>query len=302
MKLRCLIIPALIVVFSSSFVYSNGDISGELKKWHKVTITFDGPQTSETATPNPFLDYRLNVIFTQKVSGKSYLVPGYYAADGNAAHTSADNGNKWRVHFAPDEIGEWQYLVSFRNGKDIAVNENASAGESAGFMDGETGIFSIKATDKTGRDFRGKGMLQYVGKHHLKFAETGEYFLKCGADAPENLLAYKDFDGDFKTDGHKDQFIKTWEPHVKDWQLGDPSWQNGKGKGLIGAINYLASKGMNVFSFLTLNIIGDDQNVFPYTNYDERLRMDVSRLDQWEIIFEHGDKLGMYLHFKTSEA
>ena len=59
---------------------------------------------------------------------------------------------------------------------------------------------------------------------------------------------------------------------------------------------------MNVFSFLTLNIGGDDKNVFPYTTYNERLRMDVSRLDQWEIIFEHADKLGMYLHFKTLET
>jgi len=38
-------------------------ITGELKKWHKVTLTFTGPQTSENAEPNPFLDYRLNVTF-----------------------------------------------------------------------------------------------------------------------------------------------------------------------------------------------------------------------------------------------
>lgn len=180
--------------------------------------------------------------------------------------------------------------------------EDENAGQSAGFMDGRTGTFDIGPTDKTGRDLRSKGLLQYVGKHHLRFAETGEYFLKSGADAPENFLAYEDFDGDFKTDGHKDHFVKNWGPHIKDWKPGDPTWQRGKGKGIIGAVNYLASKGMNVFSFLTLNIIGDDQNVFPYTNYDERLRMDVSKLDQWEILFEHGTRLGMYLHFKTQEA
>ena len=302
MKVNRMILSALLVLLSSTPALSMGKITGELKKWHKVTITFEGPETSETADPNPFLDYRLNVTFSHQESGKSYLVPGYYAADGNAAETSAYSGDQWRVHFAPDAVGEWRYSVSFRKGNQIAVNEDAAAGESAGFMDGETGAFSIQLTDKTGRDLRGKGLLQYVGKHHLQFAETGDYFLKCGADAPENLLAYEDFDGDFKTDGHKDQYIKTWEPHVKDWNPGDPSWQDGKGKGLIGAINYLASKGMNVFSFLTLNIAGDDQNVFPYINYDERLRMDVSRLAQWEIVFEHADKLGMYLHFKTSEA
>jgi hypothetical protein len=279
-----------------------GQTSGELKKWHKVTLTFDGPETSESADPNPFLDYRLNVNFKHQGSGKSYLVPGYFAADGDAANTSADSGNKWRVHFAPGQVGAWKYSVSLRKGRNIAVSERKNAGQSAGYMDGQSGSFRIGPTDKTGRDFRGKGALQYVGKHHLRFAETGEYFLKCGADAPENFLAYTDFDGDFKTDGHKDELIKTWAPHIKDWRPGDPTWQNGKGKGIIGAVNYLASQGMNVFSFLTLNIGGDDRNVFLYTTYDERLRIDVSRLAQWEILFEHADKLGMYLHFKTMET
>ncbi|MHC4565215.1 MAG: DUF5060 domain-containing protein, partial [Planctomycetota bacterium] len=73
---------------------SAGQVSGELKKWHKVTVTFDGPQTSETAEPNPFLDYRLNVTFTHQGSGKSKVVPGHFAADGDAANTSADSGNK----------------------------------------------------------------------------------------------------------------------------------------------------------------------------------------------------------------
>ena len=89
---------------------------------------------------------------------------------------------------------------------------------------------------------------------------------------------------------------------LKDWTAGDPTWQQGKGKGLIGAINYLASKGMNAFSFLTLNIVGDDQNVFPYTSYEVYDRMDVSKLDQWEILLDHADKKGMFLHFKTSEV
>ncbi|MFC1637099.1 DUF5060 domain-containing protein, partial [Planctomycetota bacterium] len=176
---------ALVVgVFSQAAPASQ--ISGELKKWHKVTLTFDGPNTSETANPNPFLDYRLNVTFTHQGDGKSYCVPGYFAADGNAANTSAESGNKWRVHFAPDAVGIWKYRVSFRKGRNVAVAEDENAGQSAGFMDEQTGTFNIKPTDKSGRDFRSKGRLQYVGKHHLRFAETGEYFLKCGADAPEN--------------------------------------------------------------------------------------------------------------------
>ncbi len=84
--------------------------TGELKKWHKITLTFTGPETNETATPNPFTDYRLNVTF---VNGPSiYTVPGYFAADGDAANTSASSGDKWRVHFAPDKTGVWNYVVS----------------------------------------------------------------------------------------------------------------------------------------------------------------------------------------------
>ena len=277
-----------------------GRISGELKTWHKITITFDGPSTSETAEPNPFMDYRLTVTFSQ--GQMQYVVPGYYAADGQAAETGADAGNKWRVHFAPGAEGLWRYQVSFRAGNDIIADEDPQAGTSAGYMDGETGSFHVEPTDKEGRDNRAKGLLQYVGQRYLRFAGTGEYFLKAGADAPENFLAYRDFDGGFKTDGHKDDLIKDWAPHIRDWRPGDPTWQGGKGKGIIGAINYLASKGMNVFSFLPMNIAGDDRNVFPYLTYDERERLDCSRLDQWEIVFAHADTLGMYLHFKTQET
>ena len=67
---------------------SEGVISGELRMWHKITITWDGPDTDENAQPNPFLDYRLQCTFTGP-SGQTFVVPGYYAADGNAANTSA---------------------------------------------------------------------------------------------------------------------------------------------------------------------------------------------------------------------
>ncbi|MHC4399102.1 MAG: DUF5060 domain-containing protein [Planctomycetota bacterium] len=276
-----------------------GKVGGELKKWHKVTIDFSGPYTSETATPNPFSDYRLDVTFQ---SGEStYVVPGYFAADGNAANTSAASGNVWRVHFCPDKTGRWTYRASFKKGTNVAAR---GGGASAGHCDGATGSFEIQPTDKTGRDHRGKGRLEYVGRRYLRFAETGEHFLKCGADAPENFLAYEDFDNTPNNKG----FRKSWSPHVRDWHQGDPAWQNGKGKGIIGAINYLARvEGMNAFSFLTMNIEGDDRNVFPYVGDDRDgsghyTRFDCSKLDQWEVVFEHADTLGLYLHFKTQET
>ncbi|WP_299223604.1 Ig-like domain-containing protein [uncultured Aquimarina sp.] len=276
----------------------SASITGERKKWHKVTLTFNGPNTSETAGDNPFLNYRLNVTFTHQSGSPSYVVPGYYAADGNAGQTSASSGNKWRTHFAPDKTGTWNYSVSFRKGSNVAVNDGTNAGTAAGFMNGETGSFNINASDKSGRDFRSKGRLQYVGEHYLRFAETGKYMIKQGSDSPENLLAYSDFDNTPNAGNRR----KNYAPHIGDWDSGDPTWKSGKGKGLIGAVNYIASEGLNAMSFLTMNINGDDENVYPYVGSNQRTRMDVSKLAQWAIVIEHMQHNGIFAHFKTQET
>lgn len=274
------------------------EVTGELRTWHRVTLTFDGKESIESGALNPFTEYRLNVEFTN--GNSSYTVPGYFAADGNAGESGASKGNKWRVHFTPDQEGEWRYKVSFRMGEMVAISEKQKAGTPVLF-DGAKGSFQVKVSDKVAPDFRAKGRLQYVGKRYLRFAGNGEYFLKGGADAPEVLLAYRDFDGTYQHDG-SERFLKDWAPHVQDWQAGDPSWQGGKGKGLIGALNYLSSEGMNAFSFLTMNVTGDGKNVWPWTSHDERFRFDCSKLDQWEIVFAHAQSKGLYLHFKTQET
>ena len=161
--------------------------------------------------------------------------------------------------------------------------------------------FPSGPTDKSGRDLRASGRLQYVGKHYLRFAGTGRYFLKVGADAPETLLGYADFDGTVANKPAKVP-LKTWEPHVKDWRTGDPIWQGSRGKGLIGAVNYLSGKGCNAFSFLTYNAGGDGDNVWPFISRNDKLHYDCSKLDQWGIVFDHGTSRGMYLHFKMQET
>ncbi|MBN2314868.1 MAG: DUF5060 domain-containing protein, partial [Sedimentisphaerales bacterium] len=282
------------------------ELSGNLKKWHQVILTFDGPQTSEDAEPNPFRDYRLNVTFTK--GNKVYIVPGYYAANGNAAQTSAKKGNKWRVHFTPDEEGMWSFRSSFRSGSDIALSSDPAAGTPTPF-DGVNGRFEVDPTDKIGHDHRAKGLLRYVGDHYLRFTETGEYFLKGGADSPENFLAYADFDDTYDTSAdsgsYKDvgTFIHKYESHVRDWKTGDPTWKNGKGKGVIGALNYLASEGMNSVYFLTYNLDGGDgRDTWMWTSSNVRDRFDCSKLDQWEIVFSHMDRLGIMLHVVTQET
>jgi hypothetical protein len=284
-------------------------VSGELKQWHKVTLTLDGPQATETDTdPNPFTDYRMEVTFTHESGSPHYKVPGYFAADGTAAETSATSGNQWRAHLSPDKAGRWTYQVSFAKGRNVAVDDTVTGTAVAG-CDGTSGSFNVARTDRTGRDFRAKGRLTYVGKHHLQFAGTREYFLKAGADSPENLLAYADFDGtrSLKTVGTVRQGeantagLKTWSAHRPDWRPGDPTWQEGKGKALIGALNYLAGKGCNSFSFLPYNVGGDGNDVWPFTASDDKLRYDCSKLDQWSIVFDHATSLGLYLHFKLQE-
>ena len=157
----------------------NFRITGELRKWHKVTLAFDGPSVSENDAVNPFMNYRLDVLFSHTLTKKSYNVPGYFAADGNAAETSASSGNQWHCHFAPDEIGEWTFKASFTTGVDVATS--TVPGIPTAFH-GLTGVLNIANTNKSGRDLRGKGRLMHVGQHHLQFAETKEWFLKVGPD------------------------------------------------------------------------------------------------------------------------
>ena len=271
-------------------------VSGELRQWHKVTLTLDGPDASETAVdPNPFIDYRMTVTFVHESGSPRYAVPGYFAADGNAANTSAASGNKWRVHFSPDKTGRWTWRVSFVSGKNVAVE--SGAGQPVVPYDGRGGSIQVQASNKRAPDFRARGRLRYAGRHYLQFAGTGEYFLKAGPDAPETLLAYGDFDNTktLKT------AIHTYAPHVQDWQAGDPIWKDGKGKGLIGALNYLASRKMNSFSFLPYNAGGDGDNVWPFVERDDKFHYDVSKLDQWQIVFDHGQRKGLHLHFKLQE-
>jgi hypothetical protein len=284
-------------------------VSGELKTWHPVTITIEGPFVGESEEPNPFTDYRLNATF-EGPSG-TYSVPGYFAADGNAAETGAGEGTKWRVLFSPNAEGLWRYRVSFRTGDAVSLDPDPEAGNPVA-ADGVTGSFNVLPTDKKGRDFRGKGWLRYVGTRYLQFAGTEEWFLKAGTDSPENFLAYEDFDGtwDQAEGGNRvnDEdpvakgFLHAYSAHVVDWREGDPTWQTGKGKGIIGALNYLADKGMNSVYFLTMNVTGDGDDVWPWTKPDVHDRFDCSKLDQWERVFAHMTARGILMHVITQET
>ncbi|MEL7333017.1 MAG: Calx-beta domain-containing protein, partial [Cyanobacteria bacterium J06560_2] len=276
-------------------------VTGELKTWHKVTVDFVGDFYSETTGINPFRDLRLDVTFTNAATGEELVVPGYFAADGDAANTGATAGNIWRAHFSPPSEGEWSYEASFRTGDGIAASLNSTAGSSGSIIDGQNGTFLVTPTDKTGVDLRAKGLLEYVDKRYLQYAETGEYYLKSGLNSPENFLAYEDFDGTFDNRGG---FLHEYSSHTNDWQIGDPTWQTDKGRSIIGAINYFASENINSVHFLTLTLEGDGKDTWPWISPDEsdRDRYDVSKLDQWQIVFDYMQEKGISLHLNTQET
>ncbi len=75
--LRCFAIIAVLAILSMSLAAADSSVSGTLKKWDAVTISFQGPRADALDDdPNPFLDYRLQVHFTSP-SGREYSVPGW---------------------------------------------------------------------------------------------------------------------------------------------------------------------------------------------------------------------------------
>jgi len=287
----------VLITIRTSLASANSSVTGTFKKWEAVTIDFQGPFADALDNnPNPFLDYRLQVHFTSP-SGKAYNVPGYFDGNGKGGRS----GNVWRARFSPDEVGQWRFLASFRQGPEVAVSLDSNAGKPASF-DGFQDSFVIKPQETQAPGFLKWGRLEYVGKHYLKFRD-GPYWIKGGTDSPEDFLAYHGFE-------NTPRATHRYNNHVNDWRSGDPDWGNGKGKAIIGALNYLASQHVNSIYFLPMNIGGDGKNVWPYIGQiDERgsanndnLHFDIGKLRQWEIVFDHAQRKEIFLHFVLNEA
>ena len=266
-------------------------------KWSPVTVDFHGPSArAADSNPNPFLDYRLQVRFTGP-GAIEYDVPGFFAGDGKGGL----EGDVWRAMFSPDAVGEWRYRASFRKGANIAVSLDPGDGEATAF-DGADGILAVQPQEVSAPGFYRGGRLEYVGGHYFKLRD-GPYWLKGGTDSPEDFLAYAGF-ANTPNPGH------TYEKHVADWRQGDPDWDNGSGKGIIGALNYLASMKVNSIYFLPMNIGGDGKNVYPYLSpidpagspRNDNLHFDIAKLRQWAIVFDHAQRNGIMLHFVLNEA
>ena len=307
--IRVLLLPLVLVMALAQLpanpggAQAAGTVTGTMRKWQPVTVSFSGPYAYELdSSPNPFLDYRLQVTF-RGPSGQTYNVPGYFDGDGKGG----GRGSVWRVKFLPDQAGTWYYKASFRKGTNIAIDLNPSSGTPTGF-DGASGSFVVGDVDASAPAFFRWGRLQYVGGYYLKFKD-GPYWIKGGTDSPETFLGYDGFDNT----PSGPYGILDFVAHVRDWTTGDPVLNTDgadAGKGMIGALNYLGNQHVNSVYFLVMNIGGDGRNVWPYagkvnpagSSSDDNTHIDISKMRQWDTVFLHAQKKGIYLHFVLNEA
>ncbi len=149
-------------------------------------------------------------------------------------------------------------------------------------------------------DFFRLGRLEYAGSHYLKFRD-GPYWIKTGTNSPENLLAYVGFeDATAAAPG----FRHAYAAHVADWRPGDPTLPGAadEGKGIIGALNYLAEAGVNSVYFLPMNLGGDGHDTWPFLSPDDVTHYDLGKLAAWRVVFEHAQRRGIALHIVLSET
>jgi hypothetical protein len=123
--LPCILVLSMSVV-SFGFYTVTGDEENPttLMKWHKVEITFDGPNLCETSAAT-FMDNRLDVEFTRPDSS-TFWVAGFFAGGGNEADTGTGCGNKWRVRLNPDMEGLWSFTAHFRTSSGVTESIHAS--------------------------------------------------------------------------------------------------------------------------------------------------------------------------------
>ncbi|MGE0144646.1 MAG: DUF5060 domain-containing protein [Planctomycetota bacterium] len=264
-----------------------------------------GLSEASLSPDNPFLDYRFHAVMVSP-SGRVFQVPGFYAADG----FGGDRGAVWKLRFTPDEPGGWGFIIQFERGNRLNIQPTTVAGTPV-FPHGFPFFFHVGPRRSTATGFYAKGPIDVRDGHHLRHRD-GSYFLKTGTNSPENFLGYAGFDGARDLGGlpRNQSFLHRYANHRVDWRPGDPNWSSGgdpdAGKGIIGALNYLAGVGVNGIYFLPMNLGGDAQDTFPFldptgTSFAHLTHYDVGRMEQWNMVFEHAQSLGIMLDFVLAE-
>ena len=307
-----LLTAVLAIGFSSlAMGTANAEVSitGTLSKWHPLTLDVTGatnPVGERLNTPNPFLDFRFDVTFTSPTD-ETFTVPGFFAGDGKGNGI----GDVWRARFSPNQTGQWSYEISFRSGKDISVSDTAGI---ALPIDGTSGVFNITPQSESDDGFLKYGRLEYVEEHYLKFAD-GPHWIKGGIDSPENFFGYAGFDDTVDQPGGAStgtllNGVHHYPSHIADWRAGDPLFDNSQtpdaAKGIIGAVNYLASEGVNSLYFLPMNLGGDGRETYPFIGTNDTFYVsthyDISKLYQWNIVLNHMQNQGIAVHMVLAET
>ena len=295
-------------------------------KWHmrEFKVATGVTHHQEDVSPlNPFMDYRMNVHATPPSASVDHAlgihdgchdVAGFFAGDG----AGGPSGMVWKVRITPDEVGTWSAVLAFESGPSVNIDSLGPMGADGlpvslsgvpvAPIHGRSFNFVALGLDPGAKGFKKYGLLEHTGEHYLKFAD-GPYFLKGGVDSPETLFAYEDFEDPVTTGRRLHHYASTYAGQrnhaLTDWVAGDPEWTaNGvanSGHGLIGAINYLASQGVNSVYFLPMNMGGDGSNTHPFVSTNKRTNFHVQRMEQWEVVMNHLEESGILLHLVLAE-
>ncbi|MBB6429077.1 DUF5060 domain-containing protein [Algisphaera agarilytica] len=313
-------------------------VTGNLTQWQPIEVTFSGPSgLSEVGGNNPFLNYRLQVQFTS--NGKNYDVPGFFDgvdSQGNSiwkARFTPDQAGSWDytasfrsgTNVAVSLDANAGTATSF-NGANGSFNIAARDANAPGFM-------------SRGRlAYTGNHYLQTLGdgKYWIKTGiDSPENFLAYrGFDNSQTKGNSSGFAG-------RPGILHNYAPHAGDYNAGDPTWDTpdfnfgnsaangGDARNIIGYLNYLETLDLpgveaghaaaNSIYFLPNNIGGDGKDVNPYANLrgnlaqglagetnvggsNDNTRFDISKLEQWNTVFQHAQEKGIKLHFVLNEA
>ena len=153
--LALLVVPALWSAAAADATPQGGVVSGELRQWHRVTVTFAGPLTARDgrAQPVPRLPAGRRVQPGRPSLRSCRATSRPTATRPRPGRRRATAGGSISC---PTRPGEWTYRASFRTGPDVATSDDPTAGEPVA-PDGARGSFTVGPSDKTGRDLRGQG-------------------------------------------------------------------------------------------------------------------------------------------------
>ena len=260
-----------------------------------ATLSIKGPRVTESR--ETFTDFRATLRGTTP-SGQSISIPGFFAADGDAARSSAEAGDLWRANYVFEEAGPYVLEFELCAQPGIALTDEACD-------DPTLKRYTYDISDNA----RPSGLLTQGRNRYLM--RDGDVFLKTGAGSPENLLAYADFDGTYSAGGigfpalGEDQ-LHRFAAHARDAWPGTPQWDNDpespRGSTIFGVFDYYEDVGVNSQYIVAMNVHGDGWDVFPYVRHDAPYVFDVSKLAQWGELFEHANRRGVAIHFLFTET